>query len=483
MKRIILLLLASSLMLFPLLTSCSEKQTASSADTDQTLNLSDETAASADTVAQYAPLPSRDAGGNDFSILIRSEWAYEFDVGEQNGDIVNDAVFTRNTNTAEKYNVNLKFISSPGDWANHGAFEKLITSSVLAGDGEYDLIAGYQACLVINISNGEFLNILDLPYLELEAPWWLQVGLENLTFNGKCFMVTGDIALSALEEIFCMFFNKGLARNYNTPDLYAAVKDGGWTHAKLLEVIKDVTADKNGDGVMDANDLYGFVSSDTYVRPYVVAYDTPTLKLSDGSAEIIWNTERTYNVVESLIDLFYAQNARYAGAKDDVITAFRNELALIVPSMLGYASVLRGMDTDFGIIPYPKYDENQESYYTTTLNEATMMVVPITVKDPDLSAFLLEALCRESTDTVAHNFYNISLMTKMTRDDDSEEMIELIRSTLSFDFGWIHSMIAVVSGAQYSNMVRDKNSDFASWYASQEETITEKVKKLEAIYG
>jgi hypothetical protein len=64
---------------------------------------SDTTASAGDPAADvtadsaYPALEVRNLGGKDVNILIRSEWAYEFVVEEENGDLVNDAIFKRNS--------------------------------------------------------------------------------------------------------------------------------------------------------------------------------------------------------------------------------------------------------------------------------------------------------------------------------------------------------------------------------------------------
>ena len=103
------------------------------------------------------------------------------------------------------------------------------------------------------------------------------------------------------------------------------------------------------------------------------------------------------------------------------------------------------------------------------------MCVPITAPDIDVSGLILEAMCRESTDTVAKAFYDTALKGKYARDEDSLRMIELTRSVLTFDFGAINSLATGVSGAQYETLITNNDTNFASWYASKESSIKDRV--------
>ena len=428
-----------------------------------------------------APLEKRDLGGRTINAFIRTEWDYEFVTDEETaGDTVSDAIHERNRAVEDKYNCKLNFIEQKGDWSSHAEFTNTIHNSVLAGDGEYDFIAGYQAVLVMNILNGDLMNIYDVPNIEPDAPWWTQEGVDALTYNVKCFEIGGDITVSMLEGINCMFYNKKLAEDFSSPDFYQLVRDGKWTHDKMLEVTKGIYQDLDGDGKESDGDQFGFAAGKYYVRPFVVNYDTPTIS-KDG--KLIWNNEHTINVVDKIVDFASSPDVRYADDNDtDATKIFTDGRALLFENSLGIASKLREMNDDFGIIPIPKFDEEQAGYKTTTKNNVSMICVPITANDLDVSGFVLEAMCRESTDTVAKAFYETALKGKYARDEESLEMINLIRSSLTFDFGWVASMATDVSGAQYQNMVEAKDKNFSSWYAAHEATIQEKTDRFLASF-
>lgn len=474
-------LILSALMAASALSACGSD----APDADTTTSVTESPNTDVTPESPYAELEVRDLGGKDVNVLIRSEWAYEFMVEEENGDLINDAIYKRNAAIEERYNCNLNFIDQAGNWSNNANFKNAIHNSVMAGDGAYDFIAGYQACLPYNIVQGDMMNLLLLPHLTLDAPWWSREGLDALTVNDRCFMVGGDIGVSLLEGIFCMFYNKSLAEDHKVEDLYQLVRDKKWTHDKFMSVIKDTSMDMDGDSKMTKSDSFGFIAHDTYIRPYLVTYDTPTLDYDDdGELKVIWNNEHTVSVVESLFSMVDSPDVLFIPDEPRTLVEdiFKENRSLIVPSALGTSSLLRDMESDFGILPYPMYDESQGEYYTTTLNEVTMISVPITAPDPDKSALIIEAMCRESSDTVATAFYDIALQGKYARDEESLEMIGIIRDSLTFDVGWINSVITGVSGAQYYTMLRGNTPDFSSWYASQEASIAQKVAEFSEVY-
>ncbi|MBQ7298950.1 MAG: hypothetical protein IJW77_03815 [Clostridia bacterium] len=435
-----------------------------------------------ETESLYPALLEMDCEGRTVNVLIRTEWGYEFLAEEETGDTVNDAVLMRNLNVEEAYNVTFSFLDFPGAHGVHMDYVNRIHNSVLAADGAFDIITGYQAYMPLNISYEDMMNLNELPYLQTDAPWWGRAVVESLSFNDRCYVLGGDIAVSLLEGIYCMYFNKTLAENFDTEDLYELVRTGKWTHEAMIRVIRGTAQDLDGDNQWTNGDLYGSVTSPGYLQPYLLSYETPTLAVADDGFELVWNTERTASVIEKLVDMTYSEDVFFAADWASVDTLFRNSQVLLAPSMLGKGSIFRDMEDDFGILPYPKLDESQKSYATTTLNEVTMVGIPITAPDPELSALMTEALCRESHDTVAPAFYDIALKGKYTRDENSVEMIELIRDSLTFDIGWMHTVICGLSAYQYYALVNEKTTDFSSWYASKKSAFEKGVSDLNALY-
>ena len=66
--------------------------------------------------------------------------------------------------------------------------------------------------------------------------------------------------------------------------------------------------------------------------------------------------------------------------------------------------ILRDYDTDFGIIPFPKYDELQEKYQSSVWNG--LVCVPVTAKDYSLSGAVLETMAYYSQSTLMPAYYD-----------------------------------------------------------------------------
>ena len=330
---------------------------------------------------------------------------------------------------------------------------------------------------------GDLLDLNTLPYLELKKSWWTQKGIEALTVNDRCYLATGDITVSMLEYLYCMYYNKTLAANYQVENLYDLVDAGKWTHDKLAEISANTSKDTDGDGSMTEADQFSIITGGDQLRQYLVAYDTPVMAQdASGKPELAWYNERTVSTVEKLVS-FYAQNsgAFVISDRNKIASLFMNDQALFIQGLFGQAAALRDMDSDFGILPYPKFDEAQPDYLTSTNNNVPMICVPKTCEDTESTALIIEAMCRESTDTVSAAFYDVALKSKYSRDEDTARMIDLIRNSLSFDFGWVNSVVLNL-GNSYQMFVEEKNTDFVSYYMSREQEYTANMDKILAPY-
>ena len=147
--------------------------------------------------------------------------------------------------------------------------------------------------------------------------------------------------------------------------------------------------------------------------------------------------------------------------------AFMNNKALFVSGAFSTAiNYFRFRDDDYGILPYPKYDENQAEYKTMVDGSHGAQAVPKTVSDLEFVGIITEALNAESYKQVTPAFYDVALKVKYTSDLESAEIIDTIVENRVFDFGYVYDNFKGVSFIFQRLLGRDKSKDFESTYAS-----------------
>ena len=156
---------------------------------------------------------------------------------------------------------------------------------------------------------------------------------------------------------------------------------------------------------------------------------------------------------------------------------FGNDNVLYHFGMIKDVTTHRQMETNYGILPIPKYDEAQENYSSLVwMHHDTILGIPATVKNTDMAEIVLEALSAESYYTVYRDFYDTVIMGRSARDQQSKEMLQIIFDTRSFDPGliWDNTPFA----GKILRLSATGTSDIASLWASYKDAIDDRVTEL-----
>lgn len=431
---------------------------------------------------RYTPdLPDADYEGYEFCALIPSDktWAdCTFGAEEASGDTMNDAIYERNLYIEEIYNIKLKQLEI-SDW---GLLENTFKNSVRAGTDDFDICVQIDRYAFSLALGGYILPADQLPHIDLTKPWYMHDVNESMKIGGKYYVVESNENLSLYQCTDVLYFNKKLVADLAFENLYSLVKNGAWTYDKFFDLCKSAVSDIDGNGTMTDADRYGIASSDDILfRNFWESSGIQSVTKNSGGEFVlnISGNEKLYNILDKAYqNLFGGAKIYFAAGKDkaDTIQAtneyqdistyqFVNDLALFYPSMLIRTEKMRNMETDFGIIPYPKYDENQSRYYVRS-GGGWPKVVPSHASNPERTSVILEALAAESKNTVVPAFIEVNLRTKMARDDESAEMLDLIFDSGFGDVGtflWLDIRDALVGAARqnnYASMVEKRSAAF-----------------------
>ena len=402
--------------------------------------------------------------------------AFEISVESEIGEIVNDAIYRRNKKVEERLNVNIVPIAIPGEWDDRNNFLKTVSNAVSAGSDDFDLIAGYSYYISSLAPQGMLYNLNRVNYLQPEATWWSASCAEQMTIDNKLYYITGDLALTLLQNMYVVYFNKQVAQDNSLDNLYRIVLDGDFTIDKIEELSKGIYRDLNGDGKPSVGDMYGFATTTAnYVDALFSAFDQPIVKKdADGVPRLAMNTSKMVEIVDKMYSFFYENENAYAVSEyiessgTDIENMFIENRTLFMNGTLGSNDVLRAMNSDYGIIPYPKWNKDQPAYYTSSHNSFSLFCIPATCSKIDAVGAAMEALCAESYRTVTPAYYEIALKKKYSRDDETSQMLDIIRDGISFDFGMQNSMNIDDILIIFRNLMTEKKTDFVSRYEKSE---------------
>ncbi|MBR2914345.1 MAG: hypothetical protein IKC06_00860 [Clostridia bacterium] len=406
--------------------------------------------------------------------------------------VINDAVKERNRLIEKKTGV----VVTP-------VYVKNVTTAVqddiAGGLGNYDMAMPFLSGAITLAQEGQLhaLNSEKLsPYIDLTMPWWSQGANEAFSISEQLYFSTGDITIMSKISTRALVFNKEMYATLfpGEKSLYEMVEEGVWTYDKMLEMCKKATVD-NGDGKWDYNDTWGLVSetSDPY-NFYSAAGESLANKDADDLPYLTFENTRSIDVAQRLLEEYAKKNTWHiCSNRLDVdygvpaselwvvsLDIFGEGRALFRCSVFSAIKKLRNYEDgiEFGIIPLPKFDEDQENYYTPSGAGTYVAVIPITAKDPEYSAYMTELLACEAKNYLTPAYYETTLKSRDARDDESEKMLdEYIFSNLKFDvgsfynFGGIGSMMQTLAYQGKTDLV----STFEGLKATAENAIDETI--------
>ncbi len=466
-KRILSLLLVA-LMTLSALSACASSgdpaETTAAPAASTTAAPNETTAPEPEPAYTYADV---NYNGETFGILNEADrynMLYHVMPAELTGEALNDVRFKINQSVAERYNVKLKETQIP--YADIFAFAQ---QEILAQTGEHDVFFEVGTHVGTLTNSGYLLNLMDIDGLNLDQPWWDQSLIEYSTVAEKyLYYASSSYHLVALEGTSSMYFNKKMMKDLSLEYPYQLVRDGKWTQDKLYEYAA-AAANLNGaekfltTGQYSADSgsaIYGLTAIDNYMTSFVLGSNAfYIIKNEEDMPAIGYNNEHYISVCEKIGKLTSSEGVFVR--TNSALEPFSNYRALLLGSEIkAGANELRNMTEEFGILPTPKYDEAQERYISNIFWGADFFTIPITCKDTDRAAIIMDALAYEADANVLPVYYE-RVCYKGLRDEESIEMLEIIKNTRYYNLGvtydWIDSIEPSVN-----QMLREGNGNVAT---------------------
>ena len=483
--------LLSAAILSSALFACGESARPSSPSETKQNSGGDVSAETSVTESPYlASLPAdTDLGGIEVRVtgyVDEASNGNELSVDELNGEVINDAVFTRNLNVEQRLNVKIKPNVTP-DWTKAGEIKTVIQS----GSDEFDVyFARSSVCFDLSL-NGMLLDVYKVDGIDSAKPYWSQGFIEAASINNRLYVLTGPMSLGFYRYMMIEVFNKDMFKRTGIDMPYQAVLDGKWTLDYQNSLASSFYIDINGDGNKDESDQYGFVTrmmNDTSINDgYWSSLNIRTLaKDEDGYYIPAIDAGHISEAFDHLLALMKGDGtAGMCTFDDDIYRRFNNGLAAMSNARLYVVEGgdFRGMEDDYGILPMPKATEAQDSYYTLAQDQFICYGLPITIAEDraDSIGIFLEAFASESYATVKPAYYEVALTEKYMNDEESKQMLNLVIDSLYIDpsiyFGTPINIYLL------RNMLVKGENNAASEIAKNENAMATFVDKLNAAYG
>lgn len=416
--------------------------------------------------------------------------------------VVNAAIYSRWQTVQDRLNVEITWISEPGQWDNSkDTFIKKIETQSTTGaayDGVicYNLFPGALAhkSLVENLyDDGSREN-----YIDLTGPWWPSAFVEEAVLNNTVYGLVENSSNATLCNLHGVFFNNQLITDYKLTSPYDMVANDTWTFDNMMAMIKDVGADENNNSKKDFGDFYGLVTgTEAKIETWFFAMGYRySQKNVEGELELLLKDQAT--VVEWIDRFNMAFDTRDAWLFDrdennkgaHTKSFFANKAILYMSSIqLVDAAISKEIDIDYGVVPVPKGSADQERYISNVANHHDTWCIPINTYNFTESTALVECMASESYRQVAPVYFDTCVKLRYAPDERLYEMYDLIRDSITFDFFQTYTFVldsyALNPRALITKCVTDASGKRVQWgsqWAQYEANINSAFNDILALY-
>ncbi len=452
MKKRILALICALFILLPSIVACAETvdppaggENQSSTPEGNAAVTSGGPSTTEEETTSYPVPEKKDLSGFVYRVLVASNemWGpvHFAPDGEQNGSLINDALFRREAFIEETYGCAVEYtVDSKGlqTLGNHVSTNTDLCE-VLYLTGTDTMSAAVS---------GYVLDIMTLQGLELDQPWWDQRIQEEYLIGNHLFTLEGD--MNMLDELrsICVVFNKDLYNNYNFNTLYGTpydlVENNKWTYDTLLEMIKGVTSEPASE-----EGMWGMVSEVSAPYYFFLGQGQKTLTNNGGEFTVNIGAESVTSALQKTIqlvknpDVMIVNNGVWFDGNDvwnNATKVFKSGNALFRSNALSSVNGLIDMSGNYGILPVPNSGETHEYFCYVSGGNHHPLSFPANLSNVEDTMLITEAITYYSRFTTSASnaslrdaFYYVLADYRLARSPEDTRMLDIFFDSKTFD--------------------------------------------------
>ena len=394
---------------------------------------------------ERTPLIDRNDYDSDFflsiyhgSNVVKFHW-----VEEGENDVLTEAIFARQEKIRDYLGVKIVG-SEAGTYTQYAA---PFMNSVKTKSGAIDMMLSHvYASIPTLVSSNYLTDISTLPGVDLNADYWNQEFMEDLSIHGKYYLGNSDYNILYTHVIS---FNKEMMEKYAgalEKSVYDMVRDYEWTIDEMLSLANLVYIDETSNG-KTIDDIYGITGRQWNEFPgFLHASNINMIEQNEaGNYEVALlndiNGDKVYALVDKLHNLAKSDCAWF-----DYATTSAPSISITTGRTLLHLSETISLDKyldyeiQFGVLPYPMYDTAQKDVGYRHLQWGGYILIPSFLKNVDMVGETLELLSFYS-DNVKLAYYEKMLGKQVADAVDDSQMLEIVWDSVCCEFAQTYSEV------------------------------------------
>lgn len=361
-------------------------------------------------------------------------------------------------------------------------------SAVKNKDGSVHMLVSHCSTgLDLFIEGNYFMDYYDTNAIDLEADYWDSELMDEISINGHMYLGFSDYNIVRTNVVA---FNKEMFSLYEDAiddDFYNMVSEYRWTLDKMISVANLVYTDATSDG-KTIDDTFG-ISSDFEV-PYASLIQASNINLVEQNAKGMYevaiyndkNKQKMSDLVDKLKGLVASDSAYFDPDPSfgPPANVFVNKRSLMY---LARTTTLPGFlddDIDFGVLPYPMYDELQKDVGYRSLQWGGYLCIPAYLENPNMVFETMEMISFFSEDV--NTAYYEKLLGKQIADAPLDRnMLDIVWDSVCSDIGLTYSSVMGNNSVVWvlSAVTKpDSTMNLASYMASRESGANKAFKRF-----
>ncbi|MBQ8410082.1 MAG: hypothetical protein IJY39_14590 [Clostridia bacterium] len=393
-------------------------------------------------------------------------------VEESSGDAMSEALFARQQMIYEHLGVDI--VATP--YNDHTSYTEPFKTSVKNKDDTYQLMLSHVHSGIVSMIQGNYLrDQATVDQFNLDADYWNREFMEGLALHDHMYLGRNDFNIL---YTYVISYNKTMMEQYGSAlesDVYTLVNDYKWTLDKMMNLASLVYIDATADG-KTADDTFG-ITGVQWV-PYIGFLHASNLQYIDvneaGSYEVVvyneLNQAKTAALIDKLSELAAADYSwfRFKVEPTPVIMLYSGRALMQITNTYDLPSFC-DYDVEFGILPFPMFDEAQAKVGYRHLQWGGYLCMPSYTANLEMCADTIEMLAYFS-DNVNLTFYEKLLGKQVADAPLDKQMLDLVWDTIVPEFaqayddasgGWLYmvpELTAVNSTYNLASYVQGKMS-------------------------
>lgn len=268
--------------------------------------------------------------------------------------------------------------------------------AIMSGDKFADLVGTTEWAYGQLLAGNLLMDLSQVETLDLTQDYFNQEISKLTTINGATYAFSADFDAHLYTQMI-MLYNASIWEELGLPDPYQLVRDGEWTWDKVVEYAHKASRDYDGNGIVDSeSDRWGMVGGSGDVMLSMFAsmdgkfYDTN----EEGKLYLSCLDATSAEKLNYIVNFFNNENVLYQRENEGVMDMFAQDKALFMCRINTNNEQLKNMESDFGILPLPKWNTEQAEYKSYINHNTKIYSIPNTNENTYEAGIIISALAR-----------------------------------------------------------------------------------------